>query len=177
MLLGNDLTGGKVLPQPIFTRDPCTVADNDDESSVIFPACAVTRSMTREAMLTANSEDEGDDLVSNLDLEGTFMTRLDEPDHLPSSGRKSSLKHSQDFKHVLSGESDVDPLSHNKLVIEHENDPELKDLGQRALTLQEVLSEFFLCGQSTDKFVGKECQICLIRGNRKWFQQNQSHTN
>ena len=88
-------------------------------------------------MLEANSEDEGDDLVPNLDVEGTFMTQLDEPGHLPSSGEKSSPNHCQDFKHVLSGESDVDPSSHNKLVIEQENDPELKDLGQRALILQE----------------------------------------
>ena len=68
------------------------------------------------------------------------MTQLDEPGHLPSSGEKSSPKHrpSQNFKHVLSGDSDDDPLSHNKLVIEQENDPELKDLGQRALTLQEA---------------------------------------
>ena len=35
--------------------------------------------MTRKAMLEANSEDEGDDLVPNLDLGGTFMTQLDEP--------------------------------------------------------------------------------------------------
>ena len=138
MLLGNDLAGGKVLPQSIVTRDPCTEADNDDESSVVFPACAVTRSMTRKAMLEANSKNEGNGLVPNLDLEGTFMTQLDEPGHLPPSGEKSSPKHSQDFKHVLSGDSDDDPLSHNKLVIEQENDPELKDFGQRVLTLQEA---------------------------------------
>ena len=116
MLLGNDLAGDKVLPQPIVTRDPCTEADNDDKSNVIFPACAVTRSMTRKAMLEANSEDEGDDLVRNLDLEGTFMTQLYEPGYLPSTGEKSSPKHSQDFEHVLSGDSDDDPLSHNKLL-------------------------------------------------------------
>ena len=57
MLLGNDLAGGKVLPQPIVTRDPCAEADNEDESSVVFPAGEVTRSMTRKAMLEANSED------------------------------------------------------------------------------------------------------------------------
>ena len=51
-----------------------------------------------------------------LDLGGTFMTQLDEPGHIPSSGEKSSPKHSQDFKHVLSGDSNDDPLSHNKLV-------------------------------------------------------------
>ena len=45
---------------------------------------------------------------------------------------------------MLSGDSDVDPLSHNKLVIGQENDPELKDLGQRALTLQEA-EEVFVC--------------------------------
>ena len=101
MLLGNDLAGGKVLPQPIVTHDPCTEADNDDESSVIFPACTVTRSMTRKAMLETNSEDDGDDLFSNLDLEVTFMTQLNEPGHLPSSGEKSSPKLSQDSKHVL----------------------------------------------------------------------------
>ena len=50
-------------------------------------------------------------------------------------------------------------------------------LGMAGYLLYEVLSEFSWCGQSTDKFVGKECQICLVRGNWKWFQQNQSHTN
>ncbi|XP_071824592.1 uncharacterized protein [Apostichopus japonicus] len=156
MLLGNDLAGGKVLPQPIVTREPCTEAGNDDESSVVFPACAVTRSMTQKTMLEANSKDKGDDLVPNLDLEGTFMTELDEPGHLLSSGEKSSPKHSQDFKPMLNGDSDTDPLSHNKLVIEQENDPELKDLGQRALTLQEA----------------EEVPVCFYKRNgvlmRKW---------
>ena len=107
-------------------------------------------------MLEANSEDEGDDLVPNLDLEGTFMTQLDEPGHLPSSGEKSSPKHSQDSKHVPSRDSETDPLSHDKLVIEQENDPELKDLGQRALTLQEA----------------EEVPVCFYKQNgvlmRKW---------
>ena len=84
VLFENDLAGGKVLPEPIVTHDPCTEADDDDESSVVFPACAVTRSMTRKAMLEANSEDEGDDLVPNLDLEGTFMTQVT----FPLQGRK-----------------------------------------------------------------------------------------
>ena len=74
--------------------------------------------MTRKAMLEADSVDEGDDLVPNLDLEGTIMTQLDEPSHLPSSGEKSSPKHSQDSRHVLSRNSDTGPLSHDKLVNE-----------------------------------------------------------
>ena len=79
-------------------------------------------------MLEANGEDEGDNLVPNLDLEGTFMTQLDEPGHLPSSGEKSSPKHSQDSKHVPSRDNETDPLSHDKLVIEQENYPNLRIL-------------------------------------------------
>ena len=84
------------------------------------------------------------------------MTQLDEPGHLPSSGEKSSPKQSQDSEHVHGGNSDTDPLSHNKLVEEQENDPELKDLGERALTLQEV----------------EEDPVCFYKHNgvlmRKW---------
>ena len=47
--------------------------------------------MTQKAKLEANSEDEGDDLVPNLDLEETFMTQLDEPGHLPLQERKVLL--------------------------------------------------------------------------------------
>ena len=50
-------------------------------------------------------------MVPNLDLEGSFMTKLDEPGHLPSSGEKSFLKQSQESEHVHSGDSDTDPLS------------------------------------------------------------------
>ena len=66
MLLGNDLAGGKVLPEPIVSNSPCTegVPEEDtfcagtirndpctegvpEEDKDIFPACAVTRSVTR----------------------------------------------------------------------------------------------------------------------------------
>ena len=52
---------------------------------------------------------EGGDLVPDLDLEVSFMTKLDEPGHLPSSGEKSSPKQSQNSEHVHSGYSDTDP--------------------------------------------------------------------
>ena len=41
MLLGDDLAGGKELPQPTVTCDPCIEAGNDDENSVVFPTYAV----------------------------------------------------------------------------------------------------------------------------------------
>ena len=122
-------------------------------NSVVFPACAVTRSMTRKAVI----DSEGGDLVPNLNLEGSFMTKLDEPGHLASSGEKSSPKtESKDSEHVHSRDSDTDPLSHNKLVEEQENDPELKDLYERAVILHET----------------EEVPVCFYKQNgvlmRKW---------
>ena len=134
MLLGNDLAGGKVLPEPIVTRKPHTLIDSDDNYDITFPACAVTRSMTRKAMLESSSA--GGDQVPNFDLEDSFMTKLDVLGHLPSSGEKNSPTNSVS-EHEQSGDNNNDPLSHSRLVIEQENDPELKDLGQRVLTPQE----------------------------------------
>ena len=136
MLLGNDLAGGKVLPDPIVTQKPCTLVDNNESDSELFPACAVTRSMTRKAMQKDNSsshvsQGKGETPEPNLELENTFMTRLDEPG-------QSSSQHSLDLKHVSSGDFESDPLSHSKLVREQENDPDLKDFSQRALSLQEA---------------------------------------
>ena len=51
-------------------------------------------------------DSEGDDFVLSLDLERLFMTKLDEPGHLPSSGETSSPKLGQDSEHVYSGDSD-----------------------------------------------------------------------
>ena len=70
--------------------------------------------MTRKAVLDSG----GDDLVPNLNLEESFMTKFDELGHLPSSEEKNSPKQGQDCEHVYSGDSDTDLLSHNKLVEE-----------------------------------------------------------
>ena len=83
-------------------------------------------------------DSEGGNLVPDLGLEGSFMTKLDEPGHFPSSGEKRSPRKSQDSEHVHSEDSDTGPLSHSKPVEEQEHDSELKDLSERALTLQEA---------------------------------------
>ena len=48
----------------------------DDESSVVFPACAVTRSMTRKAMLEANTTINANDMFSySLTTMMCFLTK------------------------------------------------------------------------------------------------------
>ena len=151
MLLGNDLAGGKVLPDPIVSPKPCTEVVSDEDSSV-FPACAVTRSMTRKAEIEVDNgcksnvdgDSEGKGEVPNLDLEGTFMTMLDE----------SSSGSSPESEHVPIGDSDS--VSRSKLVSEQENDPDLMDIFDRSLTLQEA----------------EDVPVCFYRRNgvlmRKW---------
>ena len=55
--------------------------------------------------------------------------------HLPSSGETKSPKQGPASDHVLSCDGDVDHIGHEKLVVmEQENNPDLKDLSQRSLT-------------------------------------------
>ena len=136
MLLGNDLAGGKVFPDPIVTSKPCL--QEDDQEKEIFPACAVTRAMSRKASIEAIEEnsDQIDDLGYNL--EDTFVSKLNENGNkLPSLGDKSP-KHDKNSEQKQDGETIKDPLSHDKLVREQQSDPELKEISKRALTPQEA---------------------------------------
>ena len=87
MLLGNDLAGVKVIPDPIVTTEPSVKEDNEEEKK-LFPACAITRAMTKQI-----SQEEITDVVKptnktpnrpkqineiNLDLEDTFFATLDD---------------------------------------------------------------------------------------------------
>ena len=48
LLLGNDLAGGKVVPDPIVCETLTSDVASKDENDDLYPACAVTRSMTRK---------------------------------------------------------------------------------------------------------------------------------
>tara|TARA_B110000881_G_C18480047_1_gene466014 strand:+ start:563 stop:991 length:429 start_codon:yes stop_codon:yes gene_type:complete len=132
------LAGGKVLPEPIVTDKPCCdVATEENEESEIFPACVVTRAMHKKASLKTSEDNhtQSDDSVFNL--EDTFVTKLyEKEDKLLSQGDKKTPEHDPDVVHEQA--RDRDPISHDKLVAEQQKDPELKDLGQRALSPQEV---------------------------------------
>jgi hypothetical protein len=85
LLLDNDLAGGKIVPDPIVREKLTSNLTSEDENDNLYPACAVTRSMTR------NKEVEEDvqplDPVGSshdLDLSDTFLIDLD-----GSSGVKS----------------------------------------------------------------------------------------
>uniref|UniRef100_A0A170U8N2 Uncharacterized protein n=1 Tax=Triatoma infestans TaxID=30076 RepID=A0A170U8N2_TRIIF len=50
LLLGNDLAGGKVLPDPVLTVNPLLNSNTDsseEEMVGLYPSCAVTRAMVK----------------------------------------------------------------------------------------------------------------------------------
>jgi hypothetical protein len=47
LLLGNDLAGSEVIPDPIVCKKLTSDVTSEDENDDVYPACAVTRSMTR----------------------------------------------------------------------------------------------------------------------------------
>ena len=60
LLLGNDLAGDKVVVNPFVIDTPCMDQSPDhmeQEIPDLYPSCAVTRAMAKEAMLTENQSD------------------------------------------------------------------------------------------------------------------------
>ncbi|XP_072036952.1 uncharacterized protein [Amphiura filiformis] len=78
--------------------------------------------MSKQASLEAKEESRVND--PSYDLEDTFLTKSEGEQKTPDP--------------VQIRDSKQDPLSHNKLIFEQENDPEISILGQRALTPQEA---------------------------------------
>ena len=69
------------------------------------------------------------------------MTKLDKMGHLPSwggGGRTKSPKQDTASDQVLSCDGDVDHISHDKLVMEQENDPDLKGSLSKVIELSEI---------------------------------------
>ena len=59
LVLGNDLTGDKVVVNPLVTGTPCLDQSPDpieQELPDLYPVCTVTRAMVKKAMLTEISK-------------------------------------------------------------------------------------------------------------------------
>ena len=73
LLLGNDLAGDKVLVYPLITAKPCvdqTCDQNAQDDSHLYPACAITRAMSKKALNCNKDKDEF------VDLSDTFVGQV-----------------------------------------------------------------------------------------------------
>ena len=78
LILGNDVAGTRVVVDPYMTDRPSTVDNTEKlekEFPGMFPSCVTTRAMSRKAIETPSCNLS--ECTSNVDLEDTFMTKLD----------------------------------------------------------------------------------------------------
>jgi hypothetical protein len=77
-LLGNDLAAGKVLPDPIVCEKLTSDVLSDDENDDLYPACAVTKLMTRRKEIEEDVQPLDPACSSHdFDLSNTFLIDLD----------------------------------------------------------------------------------------------------
>jgi hypothetical protein len=84
-LLGNDLPGGKVVPDPIVCEKLTSDVAFEDENDDLYTTCAITRSMTRRKEVeedvqpldpTGSSHDFDLSYIFLIDLDGSSDVSL-----------------------------------------------------------------------------------------------------
>ena len=92
LLLGNDLAGGKVVPDPIVCEKLTSDVASEDENDDLYPACAVTRSMTRRKEVEEDVQPlDPAGSSHDFDLSDTFLIDLDGGSDVNSQPFKSGL--------------------------------------------------------------------------------------
>ena len=142
MLLGNDLAGDKVKANPRVIAEPEIEAVNDTElksekNPEIYNACVVTRSMTLKER--EEQKKEADEIV----LAETFLKEMEtcsEDEKSCGSERSKEMKGSEKSDKELGGKEYL-PCSRETLVKDQENDPEIRQLCEKALTVAEAGQE------------------------------------
>ena len=124
-ILGNDLAGGKVMADPLVSCVPCRETMIITSDSDLFPACAVTRAMSRaasEQLSKATMMDSPEKVVNSvLDSDAPAI-------EVPSSAKESSSL-VVDNNELISQES---------LIKEQKRDKEIWQLASYAVDEQEV---------------------------------------
>ena len=137
LLLGNDLTGYKVMVNPLVTDTPCMDQSPDpleQEIPDLYPSCAVTRAMAKKAMLTENQSDvDLTDSFIGQSFKNEITTSLSHnlPEHQTYSNDSTLV--SDHFPSSLV-EEDNDIGSRSQLSKEQHKDPEISPLFHKAVS-------------------------------------------
>ena len=129
LILGNDLAGGRVQPDPQVISNPSNVLSAIEGLAQTFPACVVTRAAARRAQAQSNS-----DLVDESTIpDGTSPAA----DPIPAERSKQQT--------VSESQPPVEAsdflISCNQLVHEQEKDEEVAQLAKYALNETEANHE------------------------------------
>ena len=189
ILLGNDIAGSRVVPDPIVRFEPLeksSTADLDLERPNLFPSCVVTRSAARikssedsgvgysdsnsrsrstEAELES-SKDNLSEVLGNVDLHNLF-----------DDGRKDLVP----VSHVSVGASAVSPLvdcisdpivTHEDLVSEQRNDSRLGPIFDIAVSESDVKNHT-VCYYVKDSLLMRKFLPFNLSSNATWAEVHQ----
>lgn len=153
-LLGNDVAGNKVVPNPIVTSVP-TVENNTEslEKKIpgLFPSCAVTRSMKRNAEHEVHSGAADDlDILDSSELSGKFVS--------------SEAGSDRDTDPVV---IDSVPVSRDMLSEAQRSDPGLKPLFARAVDLSES-EKLPVCYYLDKDVLMRKFRSADVAANEEW---------
>ncbi|XP_076053676.1 uncharacterized protein LOC143032679 [Oratosquilla oratoria] len=160
LLIGNDLAGGTMLPNVIVSS--CPSAENNTsqlEADIpgIFPACAVTRSMSRrvEAEISEHNEDAHVGVITPQPSENTEdvptqpdLADLNLGEFFETSPPPGDLHNRFDSENDTEGDNVTtldsfgsSPVTRSRLICFQKEDPELASCFRRAISEEEAKSE------------------------------------
>ena len=148
-LLGNDLAGDKVSVNPVVVEQPLSLnhcTELEENFPRVFPACAVTRAMTRKLELQksdlakesldshsrpkrSKKRSRAPEEASDIDLGETFIAYLDEATNESTDSKESSY---------LTATLNSAKIDAGDLRSEQEKDPEIKALIDTAVSEQDL---------------------------------------
>ena len=130
LLLGNDLAGDKVIVNPLVTDKPRldqNVDPIEQEIPDLYPACAVTRAMSKQASFDKQSDSKINNHHEDFDLTDTFLSKVFNTDQsvIPCGSKPLDTNSDQTF-------------SRSKLIVEQNKDQEISSLFDRAVSEDEI---------------------------------------
>ena len=171
LLLGNDFAGDKVVVNPLVTDTP-NIGQTDDpieqEIPDLYPSCAVTRAMAKNAILKDSNFD--------IDLTDTFIGQ-----YFNNEIKKSldpSLSDTQTDSSMSchssprSNDQGHDTLSKSQLIQEQQTDPEISKLFFRAL-LEDEISQVPICYYIKNGILMRKWQSFDVPADDEWAVYHQ----
>ena len=127
LLLGNGLTGDKVVTGLILIDKPCFDQNSDfieEECPDVYPSCVVTRAMAR----AKNDSTQNDQHGKDIDLADSCLAKFFENDKV------ATLNESDLFTNKILSQS----ISKSNLITEQHKDPEISTLFEKAAEESEL---------------------------------------
>ena len=129
LILGNDLAGGRVQPDPQVISNPNSVLSANEGLTQTFQACVVTRAAARRAQVQANSDSNSESITPGGTSQAKDPVETERSEQQTVNESQSPVEAS-DFS-----------ISCGQLIHEQESDKEIFQLAKYAVNKTEASQE------------------------------------